>query len=101
MRREAEGPAEAASGLQQNTGLMGMACGDAGIVVAYLHLEDREIYYDILGPRGEPRAHLKYALVDDLDQPGFLTDMWGDRILTYRGRPYPHVSVFRVIDEGS
>lgn len=101
VRHEADESQKAASGLQQNTGLMGLACGDMGIVVAYLQLQDREIYYDILDSRGEPRAHLMYPLSDDLDQPGFLTDMLGDLLLTYRGTPYPHVTVSRVVEEGT
>ena len=91
-----DGPRAAASGLRQRTGLMGLACGSAGIVVAYLDLEGRRIFYDILGDEGDPRAHLAFDLVDDLGQPGFLVDMMGDMILTYRGRPYPHVSLFRI-----
>jgi len=100
ITQEADGQAEAASGLRQNVGLMGLACDQQYIVLAYLDMADREIFYDILGPSAEPRAHLRYPLVDDLDQPGYLVDMRGDTLLTYRGTPYPHVSLFRVIAEG-
>ena len=88
--------AEAGSGpgMKQNALLLGLACGGSHLVLAYLDAAREHVYYEVLGKDGTGLAQLTFSTVSDSLHPGFLADMKGNSLLTYRGNPFPRVMVF-------
>ena len=88
--RDEDGASRAARG----GGLLGLACTESLIVLAYIDLQSGTIRYDLLAPTGEPRGRLEYRREREEDYPGFIVDMTGDKLLAFRSRPFPQVSVW-------
>lgn len=82
--------------VRQGVSPLGLACGRSGVVVAYMKLSNGAIYYDLLGSDGSARARFTYDAKTDTVYPGFLGDMTDSLLLTFRNKPFPHVSLFRI-----
>jgi hypothetical protein len=89
------GPAGTHATNRQGASLLGLECGTDRIILAYLDMERQELYYDFLDPDGTSRSRLRFVRSDG-EFPGFLADLRGERIVTFRGRPYPQVFVYQI-----
>lgn len=77
-------------------GVLGLVCDDALHILAYVNLESGQLYYDVLDSLGLPSARFTFWRDRGDDYPGFLADLHQGRVLAFRTRPHPHVSVWAI-----
>ncbi|MDH3496047.1 MAG: 6-bladed beta-propeller [Gemmatimonadota bacterium] len=77
-------------------GMLGLVCTDVHLFLGYLDLQSGIIHYDVFSATGEPLARLEFRRDGEPVYPGFVADGRGTRILAFRTRPYPQVSVWDV-----
>jgi hypothetical protein len=74
--------------------LLGLACSRDYVVEGYL-TPSRSVIYDITSASGMPLARVTFEKSDKL-APGFVADLLGDRLLTYRTKPSLELVVYRI-----
>jgi hypothetical protein len=76
--------------------LLGLVCDSRTIVVAYLSMASKQLYYDVFDGHGDVVARRTFARSDTSLYPGFVAAIRGDRLLTYRTKPFNQVFVYRL-----
>ncbi len=77
-------------------GVLGLACGSGYLVHGAINLRRREVEYNLFGPTGISLARQRFDADRDSVFPGFIAGLRGDTLVTFRTRPVPTVSFFRV-----
>lgn len=85
-------------GTRQGATLLGLACDGERVVMAYIVGQAGQVYYDVLARDGSGIGQVIFSTVRDTLHPGFVGDLEGSRLLTFRGRPYPHLLIFTIRD---
>jgi 6-bladed beta-propeller protein len=81
----------------QRAVVLGLACSDHLAVLGYLDRPTRRIFYDFFAANGELIGRRIFAADDSSHYFGVVAALEGDRLVTYRNRPYPQVYVHRVV----
>lgn len=76
--------------------LLGLVCTPRYTLLAYLDTETRRLFYDFLDAEGSGIARLVFTQGPGREFPGFAGGGRGDRLVTFRTRPYSQVFVYRV-----
>lgn len=87
-------PIRTDQGIEQRAALLGLVCTDDLLVLGYLDRKTSIVYYDIFDLNGAPLGR-SHALRDSEDLPGFLAGCRGNRIVTFRTRPFQVVSLYQ------
>ncbi|MGH7540066.1 MAG: 6-bladed beta-propeller [Gemmatimonadota bacterium] len=84
----------------QRGAVLGLGCGDDHVVLAYADPEDGRFVYDVYSAALEPLGRIQFDRAEiGARIPGWIGDMRGGRIATFRATPYPQVFVYRVVLE--
>lgn len=86
-------------GSRQNATLLGLACDRERVVLAYMVTRTGQLYYDLLSRDGDGIGQLSFDTASDTLHPGFVGDLEGSRLLTFRGRPYPQLLIFNIRED--
>jgi hypothetical protein len=76
--------------------LLGLVCTSEYVVLAYLDSKTRRLFYDFFDSEGNARGRLEFTQGPGRTFPGFAGGGRGDRLVTFRTRPYSQVFVYRV-----
>jgi hypothetical protein len=87
------------SGTIQRGAILGLECGPKLIVFAYFDRETSAIYYDFLDAGGKLIDRKRFTREGDGPFPGFLGALLGDKLLTFRTKPFPQLFLYRVLPQ--
>jgi hypothetical protein len=81
----------------QRGAILGLECARDLIVFAYFDRETSHIYYDFLDSEGTLITRHRFARAPDAPFPGFLGSLNGDRLLTFRTKPFPQLFLYQLL----
>ncbi len=84
-------------GTIQRGAILGLECGPKRIVFAYFDRETSSIYYDFLDSDGKLTDRKRFTRDAGGPFPGFLGALHGDKLLTFRTKPFPQLFLYRVM----
>lgn len=78
--------------------IMGFQCNDDFLVAAILNPDLSEMHYVVASRRGQSTGRIVYPRNSEgvVDGLGFLTDLRGDSILSFRTKPFSEIVVSRI-----
>jgi len=82
---------------EQGAAILGLECDSNYIVLAYFHLQTERLWFDFFDTSGNPLARLEFDRRREGPFPGAVAALRGDKLVTFRTRPYSQVFVYRVV----